>query len=375
MSGKSLTELIPKSKNGERLSELICTIHPHGDIEHRHRELADLVCSHLCYYPLDDLRIHEEVLEQNLDGIVSSMKASETCTWPILVSLPLGEEMEQGVKAGIFTRAAIDAIRASTEVKDLAADERARIVLDGTHRTGSLRRLVDNGDYPLVKAPVLSFPYHKQKDVGLSHWCRITPVESLVKEGKDIDTLVGQGYLKKLSGTTPADIKEENEIPLATYHDECYTFSQYHKPPSEKKPTIDRDYELSKECLEVDKGEEEAITRYEGYDEAKDFIHNAEKVVVVPRKLEKLDVIHIVWRSRFFTRKTTRHVFPFRVFDLPIALELLTRKEGTLLEDLKTTVAWMGKPLHVIYIGHHLKVEEDKDRFYYEPMFKFSWEE
>jgi len=249
------------------------------------------------------------------------------------------------------------------------------IVLDGTHRTACLWELAEK--YGFKKAPVLMFDYlgNRGKEVKLGHWCRLTPWQSLNEKRKSFENLVADGILTKLEDN-PYMLQENNKLPLVVRGGELYTFQEYlNSQPKAKEIPLSRDYELSKMYLEVNTGVPEKDTCYVEFEEAKKWVEVPEKVVVLPRKLSKLDVLGVTCQKKVFPRKTTRHIFPFRVFNLPIKFSFLKKEEGTIREDLRTLVEEEDITLHLVYLGKEIYLKEEKGRFYEEHMFKFEKEE
>jgi len=395
MPQKSITELIDNAGlDKERLPHTIYTQTPEKEDSYSYKELVEAIFSHLYYQPLDSLRIHEEVIEPSKQALLKKicgddggdggeekgpqkgdLKAGKkvgSFTWPVLISRSLKEEIRKGLLLGNL---AWDQFRDTTitpDTLDDSEDGKAHVVLDGTHRTVSLREV--GNEKRVKKIPVLVFDYYDHC-VELSHWCRLTPLHSLEKNRTSFKGLVEDGTLMELEGKTPLDIKEENPIPLVACNGKCYTFREYHNIPLERLPTINIDYELSKKYLEVDTGGVGEMTSYLGFEQAKDFISTPENIVVFPRKLSKMDVIRIVWDNKVFPRKTTRHVFSFRVFNLPLKLPVLCDETASLREDLMAFVREENVALHLRYLGHNIHLPEDNDRYYEEHMFKFTWEE
>ena len=392
MPQKSINDLINNAGlDKERLPRTIYTQTPEKEDSYGYKKLVETIFSHLYYRPLDSLRIHEEVIEPSKQALLKKIcgddrrgeeeahsgegrdnKKEGRFTWPVLISRSLKEEIRKGLLLGNF---AWDQFRGTTITPDTLDDSKdgnSHIVLDGTHRTVSLREV--GSEKRVKKIPVLDFDYYDDC-VELSHWCRLTPSHSLEKHREPLQALVERGILVELEGQTPLDIEEENPIPLISCDGKCYTFREYHSIPQEQFPPINRDYELSKEYLELDTGSEKEKTSYLGFEQAKAFIDTPGNIVVFPRKLSKMDVIRIVWESRVFPRKTTRHVFSFRVFNLPLKLSLLCDEKSSLQEDLKAFVREKVVTLHLQYLGHNIHLPEDGDRYYEEHMFKFTWEE
>jgi len=224
----------------------------------------------------------------------------------------------------------------------------------------------------LKKIPVLSFDYHLD-NIDLSHRCRVTSLHSLGEHTAPFEELVSKGVLVELEDVRPGDIKEENDRPIIACGEFCYTFREYHDVPAARLPPKERDYELSKLYLEVDSDDLDQRTEYLGFEQAQEHLGAMGKIVVFPRKLSKIDVIKVVWDDRVFPRKTTRHVFSFRVFNHPIKLSMLCENGGSLKEDLKAVVLEKGRKLHLVYLGRHVRIAEDNNRYYEEPMFKFVW--
>jgi len=407
MSCKNVKEILEASGfTGGELPKTILTLTPDGDNNHGHGELVEAIFSHLDYLPLEKLRIHEEVIKPARRALAKKIRRDMEFTWPLLVSLELKEEIEAGISEG---RLHEDDFR--NRIMDPAHldcnEGRCRIVLDGTHRTESIRYL--SREFGINKAPVLQFKYGNDPvegvmddSVGLSPWCRSTPAGSMKAPKKTFGELVGEGVLVKVGPATPDFVRdkrdnrdkiEENSIPLIAYDGTCYTFGEYlHDAPHEVEVThemdtssvvskpvkraVKRDYELSKEYLEVDSDENVEGTEYLGFEGAIEAMEDTQRIVVFPRNVTKLDVIELAWAGDVFPRKTTRHVFSFRVFDLPIELTRLVKEEGSLKDDLYDVVRNRGRNLYLNYLGKNIHIMEGKkERFYPDHMFKFVWED
>lgn len=377
MGSNTMNQLIQESGlDSGKLPGTIYTLSPLAEDFLGNQELVEFIFQHLQYHSLDSLRIHEEVIEASKRKLVKTIcgegKDDGWFTWPVQVSRTLTREILNGLNEGKFHKADFKGSNIPLGHLEGSADGDALIVLDGTHRTVSLKEIRQR--LGLVKIPTLVYDYYLD-NIGLTHWCRVTSITALERQGNTVQKLVEEGVLVKLEGCTLEDIKEENPIPLITCGHDCYTFSQYHAPAVGRLPPKNRDYELSKLHLEVDSKDPVQSTEYLGFEQAREHLGAEGKIVVFPRKLSKMDVIRIVWKDKVFPRKTTRHIFTFRVFNLPIRLSWLRESEGDLWEDLRRFAREEKKTLSLQYLGRRIYLPEDNNRFYEEHMFKFLWEE
>lgn len=235
---------------------------------------------------LDDLKLHEEVIDSYLEELADAIKENGIVMDPIIV------------------------------------DKESGVILDGMHRATAVEKL----GYDRI--PVCYVDYRDSK-VELGSWCRFF-------EGVEMEHVKGicedLGFEIEPSEHENIEeiLSERSSELLLVSEEECYSLSRGSE-------SINEIFDAAIEIEEVLRGEGHE-PRYETENRIMDKLKSDEVAILVP-PVRKEEVIEIASRGSVFSHKTTRHVIPARPMRINVPLDLLEKErlvaDEEMSEDLK----------------------------------------
>lgn len=225
---------------------------------------------------IDDLKLHEEVIDSYLEELADAIKENGIVKDPVIV------------------------------------DKESGVVLDGMHRVTAMEKL------GYERIPVCLVDYYDSK-IDLGSWCRF--FQGLEMEYvKDICKDLGF----EIGNCDHSDIDEilEDRVHdlMLVSQDECYT--------------LDRDAESISEifdaAIEIEKKlrDEGHKPQYETENSIMEKLDDDEIAILVP-SADKDEVVDVSLKGAVFSHKTTRHVIPARPMRINVSLNLLEMDTST----------------------------------------------
>ena len=214
--------------------------------------------------PLDELLLHEEVIEDHLKKLSCAIKESGVISDPVII------------------------------------DDYSKVVLDGTHRVCVLKEM------HLEFAPVVRVNY-AHNAIQLKRWFRI-----LDGSEKDIISVLNNLNYEQVDLPSINSDLLDREIVIAKKNSAFII--EAGKNVFEKYSAL-REFEklLRKKCVRID---------YVTENEALESLSQGKIIIMTPR-IEKQDVINFAKKNLVFRPKSTRHVFKLRPVFLNFPLSLL----------------------------------------------------
>ncbi|MEW6222041.1 MAG: ParB N-terminal domain-containing protein [Candidatus Hadarchaeota archaeon] len=244
--------------------------------------------------PVEELRIHEEIVPELLKKLMENMKSSGFVKDPII------------------------------------ADGRTRVVLDGMHRVAASKEL------GLKYLPVCSVDYNDPR-IRISCWYRVArsagvQFDEIVRLFKLILALLGLDVRKSSLEEAKSTVNGRRATAAILTPAECHLIAA-------KKTEIHESYAWIKRV--------ERVLNEEGfrlsYEKEKDALATVDKtaVVMLVPSVTKEEVIDVALAGKVFAHKTTRHVLPVRPVNINIPIPWLLG--GNLQEVDKMLVGKLSK--------------------------------
>jgi hypothetical protein len=259
---------------------------------------------------VEDLKPHEETVEEDLNGMVRALQGEPTLRHPII------------------------------------ADSASGAVLDGTHRLAALKRLgcrtVPTAliDYqnPLVK---IDRWYRVIKGFGLPDFLK------LVERLSPIPTSAPEGDARLMARSSYATLRNMRQ---------CYTFNPVHTGP----------LELCRSAFALERigRDNHAKIAYSDNGEMRDFPEST--ILMSTIRLEKQEVVDSCTRHLLFPPKSTRHLIPSR--PLGIGTPLAWLRDG----DFERAEAEFEKHLGSMTVRRLPEGSKVGSRRYMEEVFLFE---
>ncbi len=231
---------------------------------------------------IDDIRLHEEIVEPHLSDLIDSMEETGEIIDPIIV------------------------------------DEKFGVVLDGMHRVVALSRLGHD------KIPAC-FVNYKSSKVKLGSWCRVWNDISIERAVEICEGLRFELERCELENAISSLIHRDKKLFLASKND-CFKISEIDGK-------INEVFVLAEDI--------ERAIRNEGFEPSfvseKNILEklNPGEISILIPPAKKEEVIEISQSNKVFPPKMTRHVIPARPLNVKIPLPLL--EESVLKADEKMT--------------------------------------
>ncbi len=264
--------------------------------------------------PIDRLRPHEETLTAAMAAVAQGILETDAFRWPIII------------------------------------DGASGVILDGMHRWGLLRT------FRFRYVPVLRFDYLADRAIRLDVWCRLL---------QDV-TPGGFASAAELFGLREvpvplAGIAKRTGALIVGPDNQVYRFPLQEDPVSTLRRLNAFEGELGMRLkLQTSRA------RYVAEQTALEQMLHPMVVATFPPPLTKQDVVAIAAAGQVFPAKTTRHIFPWRVFDVHVTLHQL--QDAPTAEGLEDAVRAEHAALNLRYLGRQVTL----DRLYEEPMFQFQ---
>lgn len=253
-----------------------------------HFKEGDVFTIRLNVAPIDDLKLHEEIIEPALVKLTEALKESTFLWHPIIT------------------------------------DDKHMVVLDGMHRVCALQRL----NYKYIVTAQIDY-FHPS--VKVCNWYRVFCIESDTTKLRDMVSrwLRGEGY--EYSLTSLEDLRRglgKGELSIGlVFKDLTVLGIASGKDIVEKYRIVARIDELFKRIG--------AEVSYCAEDEALRLIREGKATVIeATPPVSKQDVIQTALAGRLFPPKTTRHIIPVRPLFINFPLKFLRGGSLTLANKL-----------------------------------------
>ncbi|MEW6592122.1 MAG: ParB N-terminal domain-containing protein [Candidatus Hadarchaeota archaeon] len=226
--------------------------------------------------PVEELKIHEEIVPELLKRLIGDMKSSGLVKDPII------------------------------------ADARTRVVLDGMHRVAASKEL------GLKYLPVCSVDYSDPR-IRIGCWYRVARSEGIqfgeiVRMLKLILALLGLDVRQSSMEDAKNTVDGRRATAALVTTDDCHLIAA-------KKTEIHESYAWIKRVERVLKEEGFSLS----YEKEKDAIATLDKtsVVMLVPSVTKEEVVEVALSGKVFAHKTTRHVLPVRPVNMNIPVAWL----------------------------------------------------
>jgi len=243
-----------------------------------------------------DVEPHEEYISSLLEELLHKIRLSNLYTDPILTDISRG------------------------------------LVIDGTHRLYAMRKLGYN------YIPVIDFDYLKD-DIKLYRWLRV------FKNGYDqIFNIINRRHPLQKIGNVEDELNLIDETGISIiYKGEIYTY-RFNRPWVDEFKELDKIISIYEPGFIEDRELERRIDEY--------------PLIICYKKIDKNEVVRNFSKGRRFSYKTTRHIPPFRIFDLNVPLRYLN--------NLEDALRYLSR-IKIVYVGNRIFY---KDRFYEEHIYR-----
>ncbi len=260
-----------------------------------------------------DLRPHEETILASMAGVAEGILETRRFTWPIFVDRSTGT------------------------------------ILDGMHRWDLLDR------FAFRFVPVAQVEYATDPRLVLDVWCRL--LEDITQE--EFQEAIKRFGLEEVAFSVNYLHRRERTLFLSPTN-RCYGFS-------EKLGVFDEFTRLKdlEAHLGTPKKHRLGRARYVEEAQAKEGMFNPDTLAVFPRPLTKDDVLAVTKAGKVFPPKSTRHVFPFRVYGIDVTMEQL--QEGRDADGMTQAFQQTHRERPLVYRGRGVTL----DRLYEEHVFEF----
>ena len=245
----------------------------------------------ICAVALEELHLHEEILEPNVVSVMNLLRRKQLFQDPIIV------------------------------------DENSLVVLDGMHRVTALRRL----NYDFIIAYLVDY---FNPLIKVRRWCRIFSINNKVNHS------LMENLISSIRNSFDADVKlckvHEGEALL----NEREVIGYLYAPPLRETYCIScngvkdimKIYRLLREIESHIASTINADISYAPDESINDF-SSEKNLILVPPQIKKIEVIRYATKGIVFPPKTTRHIIPLRPFFVNIPLNLL--RKSHLVSSLK----------------------------------------
>ncbi len=233
---------------------------------------------------LEELKIHEEIIEQSLERLVSRIQREKVLRNPIIV------------------------------------DASSKTVIDGNHRVEALRRL------GVKYAPVQLIEYNSPS-ITVGRWFRVFRFDNAVSLRKALERVLRSwGIFEEVAVEEALERLEKRTASMAMLTEEKGFIA---KEKVTKSLPIYRKAQPLEEELEALGGRK----TYEVESVALMMLENHTLIVALP-PITKEEVVEASFWGELYPPKSTRHVVPLRVLGLNIPLQWLNMKEEAALLDM-----------------------------------------
>jgi hypothetical protein len=276
--------------------------------------IKDRIVESITAASLPKLYPHEEVIMKGLLGVAEGILKAKKFTWPIFV------------------------------------DKDSGVVLDGMHRFTLLT------DFCFKYVPVQLLDYQTNDDIILDVWCR----NIMDVDVDEFNHLASKLNMEEVNMSWN-QLKERKEAIVISPENKFLKFA-------DKYESKDEYYKLKELEMHLGMPKKYTIGRaeYGVEEEMQNVMDIPDSVTMFPRCLTKREVVEVATRGEVFPPKTTRHIFPYRVYNIDIRPSDL--QDAASLEELASKIQNENQNRELYYIGRGITI----DRYYGEHMFKFE---